>query len=63
MSAVIASLVLAQESTDVAEEGKHIIIGMLLVGLTFLTVIALGQLSRYLGHRRKERQAERRRVY
>ncbi len=58
------ALVLAQraqeESADVAEEGRRIIIGMLLVGLTFLGVILLGQLSRYLGHRRKARKAARR---
>ena len=35
-----------------AEEGRAIIIVMLLVGLTFLTVILLGQLSRWLAHRR-----------
>ena len=61
MSAVLAALLLAQE--DVAEEGRKIVIGMLLVGLTFLSVILLGQLSRYLGHRRRERRETRRRVY
>ena len=45
---------------SVAEEGRRIIIGMLLVGLTFLSVILLGQLSRYLLHRRKARRAQRR---
>ncbi len=49
---------LAAES--VAEEGRRIIIGMLLVGLTFLSVILLGQLSRHLSHRRKARRAQRR---
>ncbi len=56
-------LVLAQEEThDVAEEGRRIIIGMLLVGLTFLGVIVLGQLARHLGHRRRERRDARRRI-
>jgi hypothetical protein len=45
---------------DVAEEGLHIIIGMLIVALIFLGVIVLGQLGRYLSHRRHDRQAARR---
>ena len=36
---------------DAAEEGKKIIMAMLLVGLVFISVIALGQLSRWLRHR------------
>ncbi len=61
MSALVAAFVLAQEEApDVAEEGKRIIIGMLLVGLTFLGVILLGQLSRYLTARRRARRAARR---
>ena len=63
MSPLLALLVLAQEeaeSADIAEEGKRIIIAMLLVGLTFLAVIALGQLSRYLTARRRARRAARR---
>jgi hypothetical protein len=35
-----------------AEEGKEVIIAMLVVGLVFASVIALGQLSRWLRHRR-----------
>ena len=35
-----------------AEEGLAIILVMLFVGLTFLTVILLGQLTRWLSHRR-----------
>jgi hypothetical protein len=58
MSALASFLPLAQES--IAEEGRRIIIGMLLVGLTFLGVILVGQLSRHLAHRRKERRAQRR---
>jgi len=45
---------------DVAEEGLHIILGMLIVALIFLGVILLGQLGRYLSHRRHQRQAARR---
>ncbi len=65
MSALLFVLVLAQEGQggephSVAEEGRRIIIGMLLVGLTFIGVIVLGQLGRYLSHRRQERRAQRR---
>ena len=64
MDALLAFVVLAQEeSADLAEEGKNIIIVMLLVGLTFVTVILLGQLSRYVTHRRRERREVRRRLY
>ena len=64
MSALLLALVLAQEEApDVVEEGRRIIIAMLVVGLVFLGVIALGQLARHLGHRRRERRAARRRVY
>jgi hypothetical protein len=37
---------------DAAEEGRNVIIGMLIVGVIFIMVIALGQLSRWLAHRR-----------
>jgi hypothetical protein len=50
MADVLASLVLAAEKTT-AEEGRDIIIAMLLVGLIFLAVIAVGQLGRWLSHR------------
>lgn len=36
---------------NAAEEGRNIIVGMLLVGLVFITVIALGETSRWLKHR------------
>ena len=61
MTVLLSLIVLAQEeSADVAEEGKRIIIAMLLTGLTFLAVIALGQLSRHLSHRRQARRAGKR---
>jgi hypothetical protein len=64
MSLLVAALVLAQEETpNVAEEGRNIVTGMLVVGLIFLGVIALGQLSRHMSHRRKARKAARTRVY
>jgi heme/copper-type cytochrome/quinol oxidase subunit 2 len=58
MDTVVAALVVAQEST--AEEGLHIIISMLVVGLIFLGVIALGQTFRYFGHRRAAKKRTRR---
>ena len=41
---------------DAAEEGLHVITGMLIVGLIFIAVIALGELSKWAGHRRKARR-------
>ena len=51
MSAALSAFVLAAEKSP-AEEGRDIIVAMLVVGLVFCSVIALGQLSRWLGHRR-----------
>ena len=45
---------------DAAEEGRDIIIGMLLVGLVFIGVIALGETSRWLSHRRQAARRRRR---
>jgi hypothetical protein len=44
------SLPLAQ--ADAAEEGKKVIAWMLIVGLVFIGVIALGETSRWLSRRR-----------
>ena len=38
---------------DAASEGKDVITGMLLVGLVFIGVIALGETTHYLRHRRR----------
>jgi hypothetical protein len=38
---------------DAATEGKKVITGMLIVGLIFVGVIALGETSRWLRHRRR----------
>jgi hypothetical protein len=51
MSDLALALLLAQEKST-AEEGRDIIIAMLVVGLVFLSVIALGQLGRWMSHRR-----------
>jgi hypothetical protein len=48
---------------DAASEGTHVILGMLVVGLIFLLVIALGELTHWAGHRRTERRRARRQVY
>ena len=45
----LLQLVIAQEST--AEEGRNIIIVMLIVGLVFIGVIALGELTHHLRKR------------
>jgi hypothetical protein len=45
---------------DAASEGLHVITGMLVVGLIFLTVIVLGELTRWAGHRRADRRRARR---
>ena len=48
---MLTALVLAAEKST-AEEGRDIIIGMLLVGLVFVSVIAIGELSRWFRRRR-----------
>ncbi|MBW3592126.1 MAG: hypothetical protein KY396_00345 [Actinobacteria bacterium] len=50
------ALAFALLAQDIAEEGRNIIIVMLVTGLIFLAVIALGQLSRWLGHRRRAKR-------
>ena len=39
-----------------AQEGKKTILSMLVVGLVFLSVIAIGELTKWAGHRRAERK-------
>ncbi len=48
---------------DNASEGKHVIIGMLVVGLIFLGVVVLGELTHWAGARRKARRNARRAIY
>jgi hypothetical protein len=50
---------LAAEKTP-AQEGRDVILVMLVVGLIFLGVIILGQAARYFGHSRQARRAQRR---
>jgi hypothetical protein len=46
-------MVLALVLADAASEGRKVITAMLIVGLIFVSVIALGETSRYLRHRRR----------
>jgi predicted membrane protein len=48
---------------DAASEGLHVITAMLIVGLVFLAVILLGELSNWAGHRRAARRRARRQAY
>lgn len=56
---VLASIIPLAAEKSPAEEGRDVIIAMLLVGLIFVGVIVLGQLGRYLGHRRAARRRAR----
>jgi hypothetical protein len=63
MGILTAAILLAQEAgqevqIDAAEEGKKVITGMLIVGLIFIAVIALGQLSKWASHRRHARRPQ-----
>ncbi|HEY7195954.1 MAG TPA: hypothetical protein VH306_02080 [Gaiellaceae bacterium] len=58
MSVLVSSLLVAAEKST-AEEGKDVIIAMLLVGLVFVGVIVLGQTLRYFSHRRAARKRTR----
>ena len=49
-----ATLVLSLPlAADAAEEGKKVIAAMLIVGLIFVSVIVIGETSRWLRHRRR----------
>jgi hypothetical protein len=50
MLAVLQSLLAVE---DAATEGKKVITGMLIVGLIFVSVIALGETMHWLRHRRR----------
>ena len=55
---LLAWLPLAAE--DAATEGKKVILGMLITGLVFIAVIAIGEIGHVLAHRRRARRAARR---
>jgi hypothetical protein len=50
MLALLAWLVAAE---DAATEGKKVLTGMLIVGLIFVSVIAVGQTLHWVRHRRR----------
>jgi hypothetical protein len=54
MRDALLSMVLAAEKPP-HEEGRDIVLTMLVVGLIFLGVIALGELSKAISHRRRRR--------
>ena len=59
MALLAAAFLFAQQQEveiDPAVEGKKVIIGMLITGLVFIAVIALGQLSKWAAHRREARR-------
>ncbi len=54
-----ALIPLAAEKS-ISEEGRDVILSMLVVGLIFVGVIVIGQTGRWLSHKRKERPKQRR---
>ena len=52
MIELLAVLTLAAEKAP-EEEGRDIIIAMLVVGLIFLGVVVVGELTKWLSHRRR----------
>jgi hypothetical protein len=50
LAALVAWLVAAE---DAATEGKKVITGMLITGLIFVSVIAIGQTLHWVRHRRR----------
>jgi hypothetical protein len=43
---------------DAVADGKHILYGMLLTALVFCAIIALGELTKWAGHRRADRKRQ-----
>jgi thiol:disulfide interchange protein len=63
MAILYAAMLVAQEAEkrvqiDAAKEGKKVVTAMLIVGLIFIAVIALGQLSKWAAHRRHARRPQ-----
>jgi hypothetical protein len=44
---------------DAADEGRKVVLSMLVVGLVFLVVIAIGELTHYAAHKRSARKRSR----
>ena len=47
----MTELLFALPLADAAEEGRKIVIAMLFVGLVFVSVVVLGELTHWLRHR------------
>jgi hypothetical protein len=57
MGSLTAAMLVAQEvQIDPAEEGRKVVTGMLITGLVFVAVIALGQLWDWAADRRARRR-------
>ena len=59
MSALATAILIAAEKTP-AQEGRDVVLSMLVVGCVFLGVVLVGQGLRWMSHRRKARRAARR---
>ena len=53
---LLAAALPEEDRPSAAEEGRKIIIAMLITGLIFISVILLGQLSKWAAHRRQDRR-------
>jgi hypothetical protein len=54
VSTLAAAILPLFEGADAAEEGLKVITAMLIVGLVFIGVIVVGELTRYVIERRRD---------
>jgi hypothetical protein len=54
VSTLAAAILPLFEGADAAEEGQKVITAMLIVGLVFIAVIAVGELTRYVLERKRD---------
>ena len=45
-----------ETASDPVTDGKHILYAMLITALVFVVVIGIGEFTRWVGHRRKDRK-------
>ena len=55
-SAIKSPPMVASLLADNVSEGKHVLLAMLIVGLVFIGVIGVGELTRTAGHKRQARR-------